>query len=132
MPRPRSLRSLALAPNARRTGSPGPPSPTFSDSTHVSVMNFGANGPEKIITRSNLKASLQAYDEVSRYMSWKQKYQLYLTRAPWPANELECELSCCALDDVKGYSSFRGCHGEMFKVRHSFVWIYDTADNWLP
>lgn len=28
-------------------------------------MNFGADGPEKIITRANLKASLQAYDDVS-------------------------------------------------------------------
>lgn len=27
-------------------------------------MNFGIDGPEKIITRANLKASLQAYDEV--------------------------------------------------------------------
>lgn len=27
-------------------------------------MNFGANGPEKIITRANLKASLQAYEDV--------------------------------------------------------------------
>jgi hypothetical protein len=28
-------------------------------------MNFGSNGPEKIITRANLKASLQAYEDVS-------------------------------------------------------------------
>jgi len=27
-------------------------------------MNFGANGPEKIITRANLKASLQAYEDL--------------------------------------------------------------------
>ncbi|KAJ7368072.1 hypothetical protein DFH08DRAFT_13852 [Mycena albidolilacea] len=40
------------------------PSPTFSDTTNVSAMNFGANGPEKIITRANLKASLQAYDDL--------------------------------------------------------------------
>ncbi|KAJ6629212.1 hypothetical protein B0H10DRAFT_2160657 [Mycena sp. CBHHK59/15] len=40
------------------------PSPTFSDTTNVSAMNFGANGPEKIITRANLKASLQAYEEL--------------------------------------------------------------------
>lgn len=30
-------------------------------------MNFGAGGPEKIITRANLKASLQAYEEVSLF-----------------------------------------------------------------
>jgi hypothetical protein len=27
-------------------------------------MNFGADGPEKIITRANLKVSLQSYDDV--------------------------------------------------------------------
>ncbi|KAH7916740.1 hypothetical protein BJ138DRAFT_8107 [Hygrophoropsis aurantiaca] len=63
MPRkPRSLRNLALSP--KRSSSPGPPSPTFSDATHASAMNFGADGPEKVITRSNLKVSLQAYDEL--------------------------------------------------------------------
>jgi hypothetical protein len=40
------------------------PSPTFSDATNASAMNFGINGPEKIITRANLKASLQAYEDV--------------------------------------------------------------------
>lgn len=60
--RPRSLRALAFG--SRRSADPGPPSPTFSDTTNVSGMNFGANGPEKIITRANLKASLQAYEDV--------------------------------------------------------------------
>ncbi|KAF9468950.1 hypothetical protein BDZ94DRAFT_1286864 [Collybia nuda] len=60
--RPRSLRALAFG-SSRRKSSP-PPSPTFSDSTHASAMNFGADGPEKIITRANLKASLQAYEEL--------------------------------------------------------------------
>ncbi|KII95788.1 hypothetical protein PLICRDRAFT_96537 [Plicaturopsis crispa FD-325 SS-3] len=65
MPRPRSLRSLAISPtNPRRNASPGPPSPTFSEATHASAMNFGANGPEKIITRANLKASMQAYEDL--------------------------------------------------------------------
>ncbi|KAJ7117379.1 hypothetical protein C8R43DRAFT_1091176 [Mycena crocata] len=40
------------------------PSPTFSDVTNASAMNFGANGPEKIITRANLKASIQAYEDL--------------------------------------------------------------------
>ncbi|OJA15280.1 hypothetical protein AZE42_00946 [Rhizopogon vesiculosus] len=62
MPRKsRSLRNLTISP--RRTSSPGPPSPTFSDATHASAMNFGADGPEKIITRADLKGSLQSYDE---------------------------------------------------------------------
>ncbi|KAG1892700.1 hypothetical protein F4604DRAFT_1564956 [Suillus subluteus] len=63
MPREhRSMRSLAISP--KRTSSPGPPSPTFSDATHASAMNFGADGPEKIITRANLKVSLQSYDDL--------------------------------------------------------------------
>lgn len=57
-----SLRNFTLSP--KRPSSPGPPSPTFSDTTHASAINFGVDGPEKIITRANLKASLQSYDEV--------------------------------------------------------------------
>lgn len=60
--RPRSLSALAFG--SRRKLSQDPPSPTFSDSTHASAINFGVNGPEKIITRANLKASLQAYEDV--------------------------------------------------------------------
>jgi hypothetical protein len=41
-------------------------------------MNFGDGGPEKIITRANLKASLQAYEEVSRHISWREDCVLYL------------------------------------------------------
>ncbi|KAG6833784.1 hypothetical protein H0H87_001216 [Tephrocybe sp. NHM501043] len=62
--RPRSLRALAFGSSRRKTSSPEPPSPTFSDATNVSVMNFGPNGPAKIITRANLKASLQAYEDL--------------------------------------------------------------------
>ncbi|TCD71340.1 hypothetical protein EIP91_011111 [Steccherinum ochraceum] len=62
MPPARSLRSLAISGN--RTKSPGPPSPTFSEATNASAMNFGPGGPEKIITRANLKASLQGYEDL--------------------------------------------------------------------
>ncbi|KAG6886075.1 hypothetical protein C0993_004065 [Termitomyces sp. T159_Od127] len=61
--RPRSLRTLTLGPS-RHKASPEPPSPTFTDATNISAMNFGPNGPEKIITRANLKASLQAYEDL--------------------------------------------------------------------
>ncbi|KAH0839691.1 hypothetical protein J3R83DRAFT_612 [Lanmaoa asiatica] len=57
-----SLRNITLSP--KRSSSPSPPSPTFSDATHASAINFGVDGPEKIITRANLKVSLQAYDEL--------------------------------------------------------------------
>lgn len=63
MPRVRSLRTQALSP--KRDISPGPPSPTFTETTNASVLDFGPGGPEKIITRANLKASLQSYDDVS-------------------------------------------------------------------
>src|SRR6266511_1189489 len=61
---PKSL--LALSFTSRRNTSPGPPSPTFSDATNVSTMRFGAHRPSKIITRANLKSSVQAYEDVSR------------------------------------------------------------------
>ncbi|KAI0334714.1 hypothetical protein GY45DRAFT_1036786 [Cubamyces sp. BRFM 1775] len=62
MPRVRSLRTQALSP--KRDMSPGPPSPTFTETTNASVLNFGPDGPQKIITRTNLKASLQSYEEL--------------------------------------------------------------------
>uniref|UniRef100_A0A0W0F8K1 IMD domain-containing protein n=1 Tax=Moniliophthora roreri TaxID=221103 RepID=A0A0W0F8K1_MONRR len=63
--RPRSLRAFAFG-SSRRNSSPDArsPSPTFSDTTNVSGMNFGVNGPSKIITRADLKASLQAYEHL--------------------------------------------------------------------
>lgn len=64
MQRARSLRSLVTT--SRRPMSPGPPSPTFSEATNASALNFGPDGPDKIITRANLKASLQAYEDVSQ------------------------------------------------------------------
>ncbi|KAK7061531.1 RRM domain-containing protein [Favolaschia claudopus] len=57
------------------------PSPTFSDTTNVSAMNFGANGPEKIITRANLKASLQAYEDLMRTSSQYRAALLNLSNA---------------------------------------------------
>ncbi|KAF8845710.1 hypothetical protein BDN67DRAFT_293231 [Paxillus ammoniavirescens] len=77
--RPRSLRNLALSP--KRSSSPGPPSPTFSDATHASAMNFGADGPEKIITRANLKASLQAYDELMNHSANYRAALLHMSKA---------------------------------------------------
>ncbi|KAI1792851.1 hypothetical protein LXA43DRAFT_1003501 [Ganoderma leucocontextum] len=62
MPRIRSLRTQALSP--KRDISPGPPSPTYTETTNASVLNFGPNGPEKVVTRANLKASLQSYEEL--------------------------------------------------------------------
>lgn len=62
----RSLRTLSISSTVNKHPNPthGPPSPTFSDATNVSAINLGSDGPEKIITRADLKASLQAYDDV--------------------------------------------------------------------
>lgn len=62
MPRVRSLRSQALSP--QRESSPRATSPTFSETTNASVLNFGPDGPQKIITRAHLKVSLQAYEDL--------------------------------------------------------------------
>ncbi|CCM03400.1 uncharacterized protein FIBRA_05531 [Fibroporia radiculosa] len=62
MPRARSLRSQAISP--KRDTSPRPSSPTFSETTNASALNFGPEGPEKIITRAHLKISLQGYEDL--------------------------------------------------------------------
>ncbi|KAF9246980.1 hypothetical protein BU15DRAFT_69827 [Melanogaster broomeanus] len=78
MPR-KTLRSLTLSP--KLSSSPGPSSPTFSDATHASAMNFGADGPEKVITRANLKASLQAYDELMNNSANYRAALLHMSKA---------------------------------------------------
>ena len=71
MPRARSLRTLSITTQSTsnaRMASPtldGPPSPTMSDATNASQLNFGLSGPEKIITRTDLRNSLQAFETVS-------------------------------------------------------------------
>ncbi|KAI0722953.1 hypothetical protein C8Q76DRAFT_793945 [Earliella scabrosa] len=79
MPRVRSLRTQALSP--KRDMSPGPPSPTFTETTNASVLNFGPEGPEKIITRANLKASMQAYEELLNRFATYRAALLTMSRA---------------------------------------------------
>jgi hypothetical protein len=69
MPKARPLRPFTIATNAQgtRSASPGPPSPTFSETTNVSAVNLGEHGPTKIITRADLKASMQSYENVSPF-----------------------------------------------------------------
>lgn len=59
-----SLRTLTFG--GSRSNLASPPSPTFSDTTNVSAMNFGPDGPSKLITRANLKGSLDAYEAVRK------------------------------------------------------------------
>jgi hypothetical protein len=125
MPRPRNLRSLLTTNNARRNSSPAPPSPTFSDITQASAMNFGDNGPAKIITRAHLKASAQAFQEV-------RPRQLHVRPRSADrgrmiiAHQHECHLSCRAADHVQGDCCVRGCNGEMRRVR-SCVWAVSVT-----
>jgi len=54
-------------------------------------MNFGSNGPEKIITRANLKASLQAYEEVSVHPN---RFSYHLNPLVFERN-IACQQLCC-------------------------------------
>ncbi|KAJ6516117.1 hypothetical protein C8R45DRAFT_232042 [Mycena sanguinolenta] len=56
------------------------PSPTFSDTTNASALNFGTTGPSKVITRSNLKASLQAYENLMTTSSHYRSALMNLSR----------------------------------------------------
>ncbi|KAL1946672.1 hypothetical protein VTO73DRAFT_14776 [Trametes versicolor] len=79
MPRVRSLRTQTLSP--KRDISPGPPSPTFTETTNASVLNFGPDGPRKIITRANLKVSVQSYEELLNRCATYRAALLTMSRA---------------------------------------------------
>ncbi|KAH9853710.1 hypothetical protein C2E23DRAFT_754191 [Lenzites betulinus] len=79
MPRVRSLRTQALSP--KRDVSPGPPSPTFTETTSASVLNFGPEGPRKIITRANLKVSIQSYEDLLNRCATYRAALLTMSRA---------------------------------------------------
>ncbi|EJF62922.1 hypothetical protein BD309DRAFT_949480 [Dichomitus squalens] len=91
MPRVRSLRTQALSP--KRDMSPGPPSPTFTETTNASVLNFGPNGPEKIVTRANLKASIQAYEGLLNSCANYRSVLLTMSRA---AAQFADSMEACA------------------------------------
>ncbi|KAI5120914.1 hypothetical protein M0805_002894 [Coniferiporia weirii] len=81
MPRPRSsLRALTLNQNVAGVTS-GPPSPTLSEATQASQMNFGAGGPEKIITRADLKSSLQAYENLLNTSAGYREALMHMSKA---------------------------------------------------
>ncbi|KAI9510445.1 hypothetical protein F5148DRAFT_1010917 [Russula earlei] len=85
MPKSRPLRPFSIKPNPegkRSASSAGrPPSPTFSETTNVSAVNLGENGPSKIITRSDLKASMQCYENLLNACSNYQSALLTMSRA---------------------------------------------------
>ncbi|KDQ07599.1 hypothetical protein BOTBODRAFT_38683 [Botryobasidium botryosum FD-172 SS1] len=82
MPRPRSLRSLAVSTSRPTTAAthPGPPSPTFSATTQASAMAL-QGGPGVIITRADLRASLQAYEDLVSASATYRKALINLSEA---------------------------------------------------
>ena len=104
-------------PNTAR----GPPSPTFSDATNASAMNFGSDGPEKIITRADLKASLLAYDDVcTRILGLYLTSQRSLSESFGVAVERLREQSFSADVSIQSDLAFRRCYGGLFEVRPSW------------
>ncbi|THH11538.1 hypothetical protein EW145_g595 [Phellinidium pouzarii] len=81
MPRPRtSMRALTVNHNMGEVAS-GPPSPTLSEATQASQMNFGAEGPEKVITRADLKSSLQAYENLLNMSAGYRDALMHMSKA---------------------------------------------------
>lgn len=77
-------------------------------------MSFGANGPEKIITRANLKASLQAYEDVSLSQRARRPFA-----DPDPcrlARQQQRRVSGGAYRYVEGDGRTRGCDGALQRV----------------
>lgn len=139
MPNPRSLRTLSVSSNVNKhtnTGH-GPPSPTFSDATNASAMNFGSNGPEKIITRADLKASLQAYDDVrTRTFGCCLMSQMNLSEPVGGGFGLAfkrlCKLSYRPDVPVEGDLAFRRRNGSLFEVRPSLNSLFPHVRTRTP
>jgi hypothetical protein len=100
MPKSRALRPFAIATttatmtnpqggNKRTASPPRPPSPTFSETTNASAVNLGEHGPAKIVTRSDLKASMQSYENVSKHSHTSIHPSIYLPESlsisPFPS-----------------------------------------------
>ena len=98
----------------KRNASPSPPSPTFSDATQASAMNFGPNGPAKIITRANLKSSLQTYEDVSFFLHLQLRHFSILGLASKHLRKLPHS----PYHHVKGHCSIRRRSGTKQWVRN--------------
>jgi hypothetical protein len=140
MPKSRPLRPFAIMTNSQGKHNPspgigagggGPPSPTFTETTNVSAVNLGENGPAKIITRSDLKASMQSYENVSPSLWWFDIGKLkliYVPPAPGPffpfphttkhalALEFMFQFPICTAHNVPGYRRVRGLYGILRRV----------------
>jgi hypothetical protein len=95
-----------------RSQSRGPPSPTFSDITHVSAMNFGHDGPHTILTRSDLADSINAYDNVSVLSSYSvdsHSHQLIMATSTYRTALVNMSKATAALADAMST-----CSGSVF------------------
>ena len=121
MPRTRSLRPLAMSP--KRTDSPGPPSPTFSEATNASAMNFGPNGPDKIITRGDLRASVYAYEDVrcQRQGHLPPKLLAVVMICAIAVSKQVCGLSRSTSRNVPSDSELCRCNGDLRIVRMTYL-----------
>ncbi|GAA5882461.1 hypothetical protein JCM16303_001745 [Sporobolomyces ruberrimus] len=61
---PASIRSSRGAPTAPPSSYRSPPSPTLSATTTASQLDLGDEGPRVIITRADLRDSVQAYEQL--------------------------------------------------------------------
>jgi hypothetical protein len=122
MPKSRTFRPLSLTTNsqAKRNASPGPPSPTYSDTTNASAVHFGENGPTKIITRSDLKASMQSYENVSDRLVVirlpPQPCRTLILACTDIAPELMHQLPICPSRDVESHRHTCGRNGNLLWV----------------
>ncbi|KAI0092815.1 hypothetical protein BDY19DRAFT_990496 [Irpex rosettiformis] len=129
MPSARSLRSLAISPPKRRqTQSPGPPSPTFSEATNASAMNFGPDGPDKIITRADLKASLQAYEDLVNKCATYRTALMAMSRA---AAGFADAMTACSILKGPNYETgtrMQAASGLHHLMSNHWVLMADTLD----
>ncbi|KAH8830225.1 hypothetical protein DL96DRAFT_925374 [Flagelloscypha sp. PMI_526] len=120
--RPRSLRTLAFGSAIRQSQNDvnRPPSPSFSEVTNASNINL-ANGPEKIITRNDLKHSSQAYEDL---MTASANYRNALTMMSEATTAFADAMQACSL--LKGASYEAGTRLQVASGLHHLI-----GNQWL-
>ncbi|KAI0728757.1 hypothetical protein C8Q72DRAFT_779383 [Fomitopsis betulina] len=126
MPRPRSLRSRAMSPKGPEISRPS--SPTFSEATNASVLNFGPDGPSKIITRAHLKNSIQAYEDLVNKCAAYRSALFTMSRAT--AGFADAMSSCAGLKGPAYESGTRlqAASGLHHLMSNHFVILAETLD----
>ncbi|KLO15651.1 hypothetical protein SCHPADRAFT_849174 [Schizopora paradoxa] len=87
MPGPRSLRSISISrgggkgPGPMSTTSTRPTSPALTETTNASQMNFGFEGPDRIITRADLKNSALAFENLLAASAGYREALMHMSKA---------------------------------------------------